>query len=157
FASEAGKVFGWNPGVAPNNTAKVGFTASDGAIYKGITQAQVGTATFLYLADFHNGKIDVLDKDFHLTHLDGSFTDPTLPAGYAPFNVAAIGGKIYVAYAKQDADAEDEVAGPGRGFVSVFDTNGHFEQRLVSRGDLNAPWALVLAPPTFGDFGGALL
>jgi hypothetical protein len=77
--------------------------------------------------------------------------------GFAPFNVAAVGDKLYVAYARQDADAEDEVAGQGLGFVSVFDRNGHFLDRLVNRGRLNAPWGLVQAPAGFGQFSGDLL
>jgi uncharacterized protein (TIGR03118 family) len=164
FASETGAVTGWNPAVPPpppSHIAQAAFQATDGAIYLGIALANNGTANFLYLADFHNAKIDVLNNTFQKVTLGtggfGNFTDPNLPAGYAPFNVAAIGGKLYVAYAKQDADAEDEVAGPGLGFVSVFDLNGNFQQRLVSQGALNAPWAIVQAPATFGDFNGDLL
>ena len=157
FASESGMVTGWNPAVPPSTTAKPAFPATDGAIYTGITLGSVGTDNFLYLADFHNNQIDVLDKDFHLTNLAGSFADPNLPSGYAPFNVAVIGGKLYVAYAQQDADAEEEVTGAHKGFVNVFDTNGNFQQRLISQGQLNAPWAMVQAPAGFGDFSGALL
>ncbi len=160
FAGESGAVSGWHPAVPPPppaTTAQPAFQATDGAIYKGIALANNGSGNFLYLADFHNGEIDVLDAGFQLTSLAGSFTDPDLPAGYAPFNVAAIGGKLVVAYARQDAAAADEVTGPGRGFVSVFDLNGNFERRLISQGRLNAPWALVQAPVGFGDFGGDLL
>jgi len=157
FAGEDGVVTGWSPTVPPSTTAQTAFTATDGSIYKGIALANNGTANLLYLADFHNNQIDVLDKDFHLVTLTGNFTDPNLPAGYAPFNVAAINGKLLVAYAKQDAAAEDEVAGAGFGFVDVFNLDGSFDHRLVSRGALNAPWAMVTAPASFGDFGGDLL
>ena len=159
FASLTGAVTGWNPAVpsAPSTSAQLGFQATDNAIYTGIALANNGTGNFLYLADFHNRKIDVLDASFHLVLLAGSFTDPDLPADYAPFNVAAIGGKLYAAYAKQNASAEEEIAGPHLGFVDVFDLNGNFEKRLVSQGDLNAPWAMVLAPAGFGDFSGAVL
>ena len=165
FASETGHVTGWAPTVFPtqppgpgvSKDAITGFSAADGASYKGIAMADNGDGNFLYLADFHNGKIDVLDSQFHLTQLAGSFTDPNLPAGFAPFNVAAIGGKLYVSYAKQDATAADDVAGKGNGFIDVFDLKGNFETRLVSRGDLNSPWAMVQAPDGFGDFSGALL
>ena len=156
FASTTGWVTGWNPTVSMM-TAEVAFQAPDGAIYTGMALANNGSGNFLYLADFHNAKIDVLDGSFDPISLAGSFDDPTLPAGYAPFNVAAIGGKLYVAYAKQDAAAEEEITGPHLGFVDVFDLDGHFDQRLVSRGRLNAPWAMVVAPANFGDFGGALL
>ncbi len=160
FATLTGAVTGWNPTVpppAPSTTAQLGFQATDNAIYTGIALANNGTGNFLYLADFRNREIDVLDANFHLVQLAGAFTDPDLPADYAPFNVAAIGGKLYAAYAKQDAAAEEEIAGPHLGFVDVFDLNGNFEKRLVSQGELNAPWALVVAPLGFGDFSGALL
>lgn len=164
FASEAGDVTGWNPGVftaagqaPPSKNAVVGYQAPDGAVYKGMALANNGTGNFLYLADFHNGKIDVLNSSFQKVHLAGSFTDPNLPAGYAPFDVAAIGGKLYVTYAKQDAAAHDDVAGKGHGFVTVFDLSGHFLQRLASRGHLNSPWGMALAPAGFGDFSGDLL
>jgi uncharacterized protein (TIGR03118 family) len=164
FASESGSVSGWNGAVGvvdgstpPSVTAETAFQASDGAIYKGMALANNGSGNFLYLTDFHNGKIDVLDSQFHLTQLSGSFTDPNLPKGFAPFGIAAINGRIYVSYAKQDAGAEDDVPGQGHGFINVFDANGHFQQRLVSRGDLNSPWAMVQAPAGFGPFGNALL
>jgi uncharacterized protein (TIGR03118 family) len=157
FAAESGRVTGWNPAVTPNTTAKEGFTATDGAIYKGIALANNGAGNFLYVADFHNAKIDVLDGHYQLVHLAGDFTDPHLPDGFAPFNVAAIGDKLYVAYAKQDAAAEDDVHHRGFGFVSVFDLNGNFLDRLVNRGRLNAPWAMVQAPADFGQFSGDLL
>jgi uncharacterized protein (TIGR03118 family) len=159
FDTESGDVVGWNPAVPPpppSTVAEVGAHV-DGAIYKGLTMASVGGEPFLYAANFHAGTIDVFDSSFHLTDLDGSFSDPDLPKGYAPFNVAVLGGQIYVAYAVQDADAEDEVAGQGRGLVDVFDTSGHFIRRLVSHGQLDAPWGLALAPAGFGSFGGDLL
>jgi uncharacterized protein (TIGR03118 family) len=167
FASETGAITGWNPtvgvvgGVTPSRTAEPGFQADDGAIYLGLALGQVGGANFLFAADFHNGKIDVIDGQFHKVPLGANgfetFTDPNLPAGYAPFNVALINGKLYVSYAKQDEDAEDEVTGRGLGFIDVFETNGHFDQRLVSRGELNAPWGMVQATANFGRFSNALL
>jgi uncharacterized protein (TIGR03118 family) len=156
FASTAGGVSGWSPTVSMT-TAQVAFQASDGAIYTGMALANDGTGNFLYLADFHNAKIDVLDASFHPMPIVGAFEDPNLPAGYAPFNVAAIGGKLYVAYAQQDGDAQEEITGPHLGFVDVFDLSGQLERRLVSRRHLNAPWAMVVAPSGFGDFSGALL
>jgi uncharacterized protein (TIGR03118 family) len=169
FASESGQITAWNPGIYPakpaapgvSTNAIVGYSAQDGAIYKGLALATVNGANYLFATDFHNNKIDVLDGRFQKVTLGAggfeSFTDPNLPAGYAPFNVALIGGKLYVSYAKQDADAHDDVAGRGNGFVSVFETNGHFDGRLVSRGDLNSPWGMVQAPASFGDFANALL
>jgi uncharacterized protein (TIGR03118 family) len=160
FASESGTISGWNfnvPSPGPSTAAQLEFQATDGAVYKGIALGNNGTGNFLYVADFHNAKIAVFDATFHPATLSGSFTDPKLPAHFAPFNVAVIGGKLFVSYAKQDAAAHDEVAGPGQGFVDVFDLNGNFQQRLVTRGLLNAPWAMVQATPSFGDFSNALL
>jgi len=159
FDSEAGLITGWNPGVPPpppSTQAQVGASVPD-AIYKGLAIASTATGTFLYAADFHHGQIDVFDSNFNLVHLSGSFSDGEIPPGFAPFNIQALGGLLYVAYAKQDADHEDEVAGPSLGFVDVYDTNGHLLRHLIERGQLNAPWGLVLAPAGFGRFSGALL
>jgi uncharacterized protein (TIGR03118 family) len=162
FASESGAVTGWAPTVPlppPSHDAQGGFQANDGAIYKGIALANdsVRNANFLYLTDFHNNKVDVLDSTFHKTTLGGTFTDPQLPSGFAPFNVAAVNGKLYVTYAKQDDDAEDDAAGAGNGFIDVFTTDGVFEKRLVSQGPLNSPWGMAVAPANFGDFSNDLL
>jgi len=89
--------------------------------------------------------------------LAGNFSDPAIPAGFAPFGIANIGGNLYVTFAKQDAAKEDDVPGPGNGFVDVFDTQGHLLKRLVQHGRLNSPWAAVKAPNGFGPFGGAIL
>ena len=160
-ASETGWVDGWSPGVpppVPSTAAQAPFVAADGAVYKGIALGSTGGANFLYLADFHGGKIDVLDKAYHLTHLAGSFTDPNLPAGFAPFNVAVINGQLYVSYAKQDATRQNDVGGAGNGFIDVFDLDGTNPRRLVSGGPLNSPWGMVVAPASFGGgFAGALL
>src|SRR5262249_19234334 len=106
----------------------------------------------------HNGKIDVIDGQFHLTTLPGSFTDPHLPNGYAPFNIQNIGGNLYVAYAQQDAARDGgSVAGQGNGIVDVYDTAGHLLERVASHGRLDAPWGLAMAPSGFGSFSGDLL
>ena len=160
FDSEAGLVTGWNPGVPPpppSTQAQVGARVRH-AIYKGLALATTSAGSFLYAADFHHGRIDVFDQGFGRVHLSGRFRDHKLPHGYAPFNVQELGGRLYVAYAKQDADREDEVAGPGRGFVDVYSTSGHLLRRLVRRGQLNAPWGLAQAPASgFGPFSGDLL
>lgn len=162
FASESGAVTGWAPGVAPpppSTEAQLSFQATDGAVYKGIALANdsANGKNFLYVTDFHNNKIDVLDTNFDPTTLGGSFTDPDLPEGFAPFNIAAINDQLYVTYAKQDADQHDDVAGAGNGFIDVYSTDGDFVQRLVSQGKLNSPWGMVLAPANFGDFSNDLL
>jgi uncharacterized protein (TIGR03118 family) len=157
FASEDGGIAGWAPNVNVTNAIRV-YSSPSGAIYKGLAISAGGTGALLYASDFHNARIDVFDASFHPVTLPGRpFHDPDIPKGYAPFGLQAINGDIYVTYAKQDEDAEDDVAGPGFGFVSVFDPNGRFLRRLVSRGDLNAPWGMALAPAGFGHFGGRLL
>lgn len=160
FASETGQIFGWSPAVPPpppSTEAQVAFTASDGAIYKGITIGSNASGTFLFATDFHNGKIDVFDNTFTPTTLAGNFTDSKIPAGFAPFNIQNLGGKLYVTYAKQDDDAEDDVQGAHLGYVDVFNTNGVLLKRLVGQGALNAPWGLALAPANFGKFSKMLL
>jgi uncharacterized protein (TIGR03118 family) len=159
FDSEAGLVSGWNPGVPPpppSTQAQVGASVPD-ASYKGLAIASTAAGTFLYGANFHGGRIDVFDQGFNLVHPSGSFQDPQIPSGFAPFNVQELGGLLYVSYAKQDADAVDEVAGQALGFVDVYSTSGQLLRHLIEHGQLNAPWGLVLAPAGFGRFGGALL
>jgi uncharacterized protein (TIGR03118 family) len=154
FDGEDGIIRGWNP--AQGTMAVVAKDRSDvGAIYKGLSVADTSTGPRLYAADFHNARIDVFDGSFGL--VPGGFEDPSLPAGYAPFNVQTIGDRVFVAYAKQDEDAEDEVAGQGLGFVDAYDLAGDQLTRVAQHGQLNAPWGLAVAPASFGRFGGDLL
>jgi uncharacterized protein (TIGR03118 family) len=159
FDSESGDVSGWAIGVPPPPPSTHAQPAAHvkGAIFKGLAIADHNGSTFLYAADFHNNKIDVFNSSWKMVTLGGSFTDPNLPKGYAPFNVTALNGELFVSYAKQDAAKEDENAGAGKGFVDVYDTGGHLSRRLVSRGNLNAPWGMAIAPAGFGDLGGALI
>ena len=156
FATENGTIAAWNGGLGASAVTMVDSSAS-GAIYKGLAIGNNASGDFLYAADFHNAKVDVFDTNFAPTNLGGSFTDPTLPAGYAPFGIQNIGGNIYVTYAKQDALAEDEVAGAGFGYVDAFDADGNFVRRVASTATLNAPWGLALAPAGFGRFSNDLL
>jgi uncharacterized protein (TIGR03118 family) len=107
--------------------------------------------------DFHAGHVDLYDTAFRPVARRGRFTDPAMPRGYAPFNVYNSGDRVYVAYAQQDADHHDEVAGPGKGFVDAYSADGALLRRVVSRGPLNAPWGMTIAPEGFGRFAGALL
>lgn len=162
FASEDGRIFAWNPQVPRGFPSPVAFEVHDGsasgAIYKGLALATTGSGSRLYATDFHNGRIDVLDREFQTIDLpDGAFVDPDIPVGFAPFGIQNIQGRIFVTYAKQDRDSEDDVPGPGLGFVSAFDTDGVLLARIATRGLLNAPWGLTLAPEGFGRFGGDLL
>lgn len=156
FATEGGQVLGWNPTIN-NGTAIPGFTADDGAVFKGLAIGSDTNGAHLYVTDFHNNKVDVLAPDFTLEDSNGRFVDPAEPAGYAPFGIQNLGGTIFVTYAKQDADAHDEVDGPGLGVVDAFGTDGTFLGRVATGGDLNAPWGLAWAPSGFGRFSGDLL
>ena len=155
FATEDGTISGWNPSVPAflSTTAilAVDNSASD-AVYKGLALGRTPAGSFLYAANFHAGSIDVFDKDFKPASLAGSFSDPDIPDDFAPFNIQNLGNQLYVTYAKQDADKRDDVAGEGNGFVNVFDTSGNFIRRIASRGKLNSPWGLALAPAGFGKF-----
>ena len=162
FDGEGGEIRGWNPTVPPpvppataSTDTEVGFASPDGAIYKGLAIAT--NPSRLYATDFHNGRVDVFDGNFTPINTPGQFTDPNLPAGFAPFGIQNIGDQIFVSYAKQDADAEDDVAGQGLGFVDVFDRNGVLLDRVAQRGQLNAPWGLAMAPDDFGTYSGDLL
>ena len=158
FVGEAGTVSGWSPGVNLNAAITVFDGAASGAVFKGAALAGSGGANFLYVTDFHNGSVLVFDAAFHKVTVAGGFTDATLPAGYAPFGIQAIGGMLYVTYAKQDAAAHDNVDGAGLGLIDVFDATGHFVKRLVDvGGPLNSPWGMALAPANFGTFSNALL
>ena len=159
FSSEAGTITGWNPGVPPPPPSMQAQTAVTvpGAIFKGLAIADTATGPQIYAADFHNAEVDVWDANFAPVRRPGAFSDPALPAGYAPFGIQAVNGGIVVTYAKQDADAEDEVAGPGKGFVDVYDTSGTLLRRFAARGALNAPWGVAPAPQGFGGASGALL
>ena len=156
FSTEDGTIAGWRG--ALGTTAELGADNSGaGSIYKGLAIALNGANTYLYATDFHNGNVDVYDSTFTKVTLAGNFTDPTIPAGFAPFGIQTTGGKLYVTYAMQDAQKVDDVQCPGCGFVDVFNTDGTFVQRLVSAGALNSPWGLAWAPGNFGQFSNDLL
>jgi uncharacterized protein (TIGR03118 family) len=167
FVGEGGMVAGWSPTVDATHAVTM-YTDAGGAVYKGITIANNGTANFLYAADFHNGKVDVFDATFAKqtpSATSFAFSDPTLPAGYAPFGIQALptgsGGaiQIYVAYAQQSSpDNHDNLDGAGLGLVDVYDANGTFVSHLIAvGGKLNAPWGLALAPSDFGTLSKTLL
>jgi uncharacterized protein (TIGR03118 family) len=161
FASENGFITAWS-GAVSGTTAGI-VAGGRNAVYKGLALASVGTSNFLYATNFRRARIDVFDGDFDQVKIPSgpfprhAFTDPNLPQGFAPFGIQLINGNLYVSYAKQDAKKHDDVAGPGNGFVDVYSTSGVLQMRLISGGDLNSPWGLVLAPSTFGGFGGDLL
>jgi uncharacterized protein (TIGR03118 family) len=164
FDTESGGIDGWNPAVGatgpgPSTVTEVAVRNGANAVYKGLAIATASDGqTYLYAANFRSGRVEAYDHTFTPVELPGGlFVDPRIPAGYAPFNVQELAGKLYVTYAKQDARLHDDVAGQGHGFVDVFTNDGALVTRLVTRGVLNSPWGLALAPTGFGRLGGALL
>jgi len=165
YAGESGMIAAWAPGVSPA-AAVATYTDTGGAVYTGLAVAKNGGANFLYAADFHGNKIDVFDGTFKKQTASAasfSFSDPSLPAGYAPFGIQAIdngsGGapQLYVTYAQPQGTNAIPMAGPGLGVVDIFDANGSLVRQLIVGGTLNAPWGVALAPTDFGSFGGLLL
>jgi uncharacterized protein (TIGR03118 family) len=158
-----------------NNFTEPDPARQTGAVYKGLSTASSATpgtpifasdpntATVLYAANFRSGQVEVYDTNFKPVTLPaGAFADPNLPDGFAPFNVQVLGNKVYVTYAKQDANKHDDVGGQGNGFVDVFNLDGTpslpgGKERLASRGPLDSPWGLALAPSSFGALSGDLL
>jgi uncharacterized protein (TIGR03118 family) len=168
FATEDGTISGWNSGTAA--VLKVDHSAE--AVYKGITTGDVRGKRYLYVANFHSGRVEVYDTNFqrvrfsdhdwdhdddHNPFTKESFEDDFIPGGYAPFNVQNIGGSIFVTYAKQDRTRHDDVAGPGFGFVDIYSPSGRLESRLQHGPWLNSPWGVVWAPRDFGEFSNRVL
>jgi uncharacterized protein (TIGR03118 family) len=154
FATEDGTISGWASGTTA--VIKADNSAS-GAVYKGLAIGNNGTANFLYATNFHANAVNVFDHNYAPAMLASSFSDPTIPMGFAPFNIQNISGVLYVTYALQDAARHDDVPGPGNGFINKFDLNGNLLGRFASHGTLNSPWGMALAPAGFGEFGGDLL
>jgi uncharacterized protein (TIGR03118 family) len=125
--------------------------------YKGLALVGTGTTEMLVATDFHDATVDLYGADYKPVTKAGAFTDTTIPVGFAPFNAMPIGDKVYVTYAKQDADKADDEHGPGNGYVSVFAADGTFVKTLISGGELNSPWAVALAPASFGTLANTLL
>jgi len=155
FASEHGFIDAWQGGLSPITMA-MNVATVPGAEYKGLAISTGTGGSWLYAANFAAGRIDVFNGSFALQNWAGAFMDKHLPKGYSPFNIQNLGGRLYVTYAKQGPTGDD-VAGPGHGFVDVYDTTGNFIKRLVSHGRLNSPWGLQIAPAGFGAFSGDLL
>lgn len=152
FVNEDGTISGWRGALGTN--AEVLQTADPNNIYKGAALDVVNSNAYLLSANFGTGNIDVLKNDSSVPDLTGKFLDPNLPAGYAPFNIANLGGVLYVSYAVKNG--KDDQPGPGNGIVSAFDANGIFLGRIGTGGSLNSPWGMAIAPGGF-PFAGALL
>jgi uncharacterized protein (TIGR03118 family) len=155
FASQDGVISAWAPNVDSTHALQAAYTP--GAAYTGLALAGNGTANFLYAADFLGGKIDTFDKAFQRVSTHGGFVDPLIPPEFSPFNIQNIQGDLYIAYAKHKVGEADEIVGPGLGYVNVFDAKGNLIRRIGTRGRLNAPWGLAMAPASFGIFANRLL
>jgi len=157
FVSEDGTVSGWRG--ALGTTAETLVPGSTANVYKGTTLVTGTTPNSSYLdsANFRTGTIDVLKGNAATPNLTGNFTDPNIPAGFAPFDIQDLNGVLYVTYAMQDPAKHDDVPGAGFGFVDAFDLQGNFLSRIASGGTLNSPWGLAIAPASFGQFAGDLL
>jgi uncharacterized protein (TIGR03118 family) len=154
FATIGGTIAAWNPAAG---TRAATVATVPGAIYTGLTESPTPSGPLLLAANFHDNRIDVFNSSYQRIQRPGLFRDPSVPRHYAPFNVQVLGNHVYVTYAKQDAAKQKDVAGKGLGFVDKFSTSGTLERRVASRGALNAPWGLVIAPQTFGRFSHDLL
>jgi uncharacterized protein (TIGR03118 family) len=142
FVNEDGTISGWNPALDGTH-AIVAVKGKGDTVYKGVTLGMANGHNFLYATDFHQGRVDTYDENFNQVKMNG-FVDPNLPKGFAPFGIRNLNGQIYVTYAKQGPGKHDDEAGPGNGFINLFDTSGNLIRRLVSNGNLNSPWGLAL-------------
>jgi uncharacterized protein (TIGR03118 family) len=162
FDTEDGTISAWNPAVDPiasglSTATLVIDNSASGAVYKGLAFGTNTHGNFLFATNFSAGTVEVYDQTFKRATLDGNFSDPNIPAGFAPFGITNIDNNLFVTYAQQNAQKDDEVTGPGLGFVDVFSTDGVLIKRFASGGTLNAPWGVARATQNFGQFSGDIL
>ena len=158
FATLQGQIAAWAPAVDGTHAFTVRDDSASGAGYTGLAIATASAGDRLYAADFRHGSVEAFDASYAPVTTSGGFVDPTLPAGYAPFGIQQLGGKLYVTYAQKDATSGRDTAGAGLGLVDVFDLDGTLLTHLVDAGGaLNAPWGLAMAPANFGKFANKLL
>jgi uncharacterized protein (TIGR03118 family) len=167
FDTEDGTISAWAGTIPDTSHAVIAVdnskspNAANGAVYKGLAVGVNVNGVFLFATNFRAGTIDVFAPNgsagFKPATTDGDFTDPKIPAGFAPFGIQNINGDLFITYAKQNAEKHDDVAGKGNGFVDVFDTDGHLLRRFATRGKLNSPWGVARASFAFGRFSGDIL
>jgi uncharacterized protein (TIGR03118 family) len=160
FASLDGSIWGWNGklGTTGSISLKAVDNSAANAVYTGIALDPSAGGTVLLAANFGAGaKVEVYNQSFAPATLTGTFTDPNVPAGYAPYDIHIISNQVYVTYMLRSTTTYSETLGPNTGFISVFDVNGNFLKRAITGGNLNAPWGMALAPTGFVIFGGDLL
>lgn len=161
FATEDGTIAGWYVdanGNFPTSAVIAVDNSADQADYKGLAiLAPQCCLEFLVATNFHSGEIESYTTLFDRLGPPGDFTDPTLPAHYAPFGIQVVGQQVFVTYALQDAQKHNPVTGAGNGIVDIFDLEGNFLRRFASHGLLNAPWGVVRASANFGSFSNDIL
>lgn len=167
FATLDGTISGWNSGTsAGGNHALIAINNStNNAVYPDLALVTNATGSFLLAPNFGQGaKVEIYNTSFQMATLAGTFTDPNVPAGYAPYAIKVLGAQVFVTYMLRTvppftsgAGTYQEILGTNTGFVSVFDVNGNFVARVVTGGNLNAPWGVAIAPAGFGIYGGDLL
>jgi uncharacterized protein (TIGR03118 family) len=160
FVTADGAISGYVSSISTAAAQLAVDNSSASAAYYGVAVSATTTsaAPMLYAANFHSGGIDVFDTNYKPVTLPGTpFVDAAVPAGYAPFNIWNLGGKLYVMWAKQNTAKTFAVSGAGLGAVSIFDLNGNLLQHVATGGPLNAPWGVAIAPATFGAFANDLL
>ena len=145
-------------GKTPFATTLVRDGSAVGAVYTAVALVHPDCcAPFAAVANFEDGAIHTFSSSFEPLNLSGSFHDPNLPAGYAPYGLEVIGKQLFVAYAVQNAARNAAIAGAGNGIVDIFDLQGNFVRRFAVGGSLNAPWGITIATANFGPLSGAVL
>lgn len=160
FASLDGSIWGWNGKLfsSGNVSLKAIDNSSANAVYTAIALDPSAAGTVLLAANFGaGGKVEIYNQSFAPATLAGSFTDPNVPTGYAPYAIHVLANQVYVTYMLRSTSSYSETLGPNTGFVSVFDVNGNFVKRAITGGNLNSPWGMAIAPAGFGIYGGDLL
>jgi uncharacterized protein (TIGR03118 family) len=158
WATEDGTISAWANNLSPNpNFARLAVdnpNTTSGPVFKGLVFGTNVNGVFLFATNFRGGTVDVFDHTYTKVK---SFTDPDLPPGFAPFGIQNINGNLFVTYALQNQQKHDDVAGPGNGFVDIYDTDGNLLRRFASRRPLNSPWGVTRASFAFGRFSGDIL
>jgi len=170
FCSEDGVISGWNQSVSGSAASILFDNSKSGAVYTGCAVGGTAAAPYIFAANFNAGTVDVYDASLNLNPApynqssvpqpysgSSSFSNPAIPAGFAPYNIQNINGTLFVTYAQQNTQKHASVPGPGNGYVAMFNLGGSLIANLVAQGPLNSPWGMVIAPSNFGPFAGALL
>ncbi|MDT4902418.1 MAG: hypothetical protein QOH52_434 [Pseudonocardiales bacterium] len=146
FDSLSGQISAWP---APPETQTTTMVNIPGAVFTGLALAQTNHGALLFAANASSRLVDVFDGNWNLVDV---LRDDHLPQGLTPYNVAVLGGRVYVSYAPPPG-----VTSSVEGVIDVFDLSGRLDRRLVTGGVLRGPWGMALAPHKWGSFGGALL